>query len=784
LRAFIIPLVLAVAAALLLLRPARHQHDGAPAAARADQKDVPAATDDAASAPSPRPEPEKAAMPEPEPEPAPRTAPEAVLYVVNRFSESSDAGVRGFPPGKEVRFVRQEAGYYVVSDGVVEARRPRSWFTRDLEVVDEIRREGTTAAPVERPAEEVAPRAPASPRAVPATAGPPAGTPPRVWAAAQAIDGLMAKHHAAMKRPEPALVGDEKFLRRAHLVAIGRIPTADEAAAFLSDDELSKRASLVARLVGSPGYASHMSNWAFDRLRVVDRKVGQPLRFHAYRHWMREAVEQNMPWDDMVAALLTAEGGGWDPATAAVGYHTRDRGMALDNMAISMRVFLGSRMECAQCHNDPFGETKQKDFFRLAAFANGTGAMKQDLMRDLFREMAAKPQASLEHQAAWMFWRDIYGLSLAGGGTGRIPLPQDYRYRDARPGDIEGARAPFGKPTSLAGTRDRDDGRRRLADWMTKGTGERFPAMIANQMWRRVMGAGLFEPADEYVELSETENPALSRHLASLMSSLDYNLRDFQHALLLTRAFQYETNPEPSAAAGGADDFRGRRVARLSAEQLWDSLVTLVAGDPDGQPRRALDRTIYLEGRPVLQGKMDMEQLSREVLALESEEEVRAYFDGFVAKVRAEQDGGGAGEMEAPRMRRDPVAYVRGVHPRASELPSPAPADHFLALFGQSNREVVDGATREPNMGQVLALMNGFVQREVLAQPDAVLNRGLAEAASPEDKIRRLYLSVLSREPSPGETDLMRAEFEADLETAPANIAAAMVMSAEFLYLQ
>lgn len=783
-RPFIIPIVLALAALVLLLRPPRHEAEETNPAQAVSVDHARKPVGPVATEPSPVEETDGPEVAEPEPAVPSPMAPDEVLYVVKRFSEPSDAGVRGFPPGKEVRFLRQEAGYYVVSDGEVEARRPRSWFTRDLKVVDEVLRaeSGSVPAPAESTDSAVAEATPPVKEKFVA-AGPPGGTPPRLWSAAQAIDGLVAKHHAAARRAEPALIADDKFLRRAYLVTIGRIPTAEEADTFLSSNDPDKRAVLIGRLVRTPGYASHMANWTFDRLRVVDRKAGQPLRFHAYRNWVRDAVEKNMAWDDMVAALLTAEGDGWNPGTAAVGYHTRDRGMALDNMAVTMRIFLGSRMECAQCHDDPFGDTKQKAFFRLAAFSNGTGAMKQDLMRDLFNEMNAKPQVSLEHQAAWMFWRDIYGLSLAGGGTGRIALPHDYRYRDARPGDIEGARAPFGKPTSLAGTRDRDDGRRRLAAWMTGGTGERFPAMIANQMWKRVMGAGFFEPADDYVELSETGDPALSGNLANLMTSLDYNLRDFQHALLLTRAFQYETEAEPSAT-GGADDFRGRRVVRLSAEQLWDSLITLLAGDPDGQPRSPLDQTIYVGGRPVLQGKMTMEQLSGDVLALETPEQVRAYFDDFVARVRAEEESGAGAEKMEPRMRQQPVDFVRGAHPRASELPSPAPADHFLALFGQSNREVVDGASREPNMGQVLALMNGFVQREVLAQPEAVLNREVAAADSPEEKIKRLYLTVLSREPSAEEMNLMLDEFEADPESAPTNIAAAMVMSAEFLYLQ
>ena len=123
-------------------------------------------------------------------------------------------------------------------------------------------------------------------------------------------------------------------------------------------------------------------------------------------------------------------------------------------------------MECAQCHDDPFGDTKQKDFFRLAAFTNGQQPMKQDLFRGIFQEMNALSRETTEHQAAWMFWRDVYGNSLAGGGTGRIALPHDYQYADGHPGDIEGARVPFGKTTALTGRRDRDDGRAKLAEWV------------------------------------------------------------------------------------------------------------------------------------------------------------------------------------------------------------------------------------------------------------------------------------------------------------------------------
>ena len=79
------------------------------------------------------------ATPTPTPAPEARLAPEGVLYVVKRFSEPHDGGVRGFSPGTEVRLLRQEAGYFVVTDGKTEARRPRSWFTRDIQLAEELR---------------------------------------------------------------------------------------------------------------------------------------------------------------------------------------------------------------------------------------------------------------------------------------------------------------------------------------------------------------------------------------------------------------------------------------------------------------------------------------------------------------------------------------------------------------------------------------------------------------------------------------------------------------------
>lgn len=602
--------------------------------------------------------------------------------------------------------------------------------------------------------------------------------------AARAIDGHIASWYRKQKLPVPAVTDDATFLRRIFLVAIGRIPTAEEARFFLEIDDETKRVQLIDYLVQSPGYSSNMTNWVFDLLRVTDGKPGFNGNFDAYRDWVRTAMEKNMPWDDFTNSLLASGGDGWDPKTAAVGYYTKDRGMPLDNLANSMRVFLGSRMECAQCHDDPFGETERHDFYELAAFTEGQGALNQGYMNKLWDELGEDDRRrSLDYDVAQVMWDRVYGLSLGGTGAGHIKLPEDYQYRDGEPGQMIGAKTPFGKSVRISEKSDKGHGRKELAEWVTTKTGEQFASVAANRMWKRVMGRGVYEPVDEFKPAKELHHPELMNTLNKLMVDLDYDLRAFQKVLLNTKTFQFVPNPEPAKVMTG-DDFHGRQLTRLSAEQLWDSLITLASGDPDKTPRRTLDDRIYVGNKPVLVGKKNMTQLSKEVLALESEKAVRDYFATFLADVRKERGGsdndGGGGMMMENKIHR----YGNDSPVRASELPSPAPRQHLLYLFGQSDRLVVDGASREPNVGQVLSLMNGYVQKQLVNNSGARLYKSLDGAGTDEEKVRRLYITILSRPPSTEEMGWMLEEVKASGEDGYRNIVSALVMSSEFLFLQ
>jgi len=409
--------------------------------------------------------------------------------------------------------------------------------------------------------------------------------------------------------------------------------------------------------------------------------------------------------------------------------------------------------------------------------------MKKGLMKNIWDEVRKEDnRRTVDYRVAEVLRDRVYGQSLAGGGKGRIPLPSDYQYRDGQPGEIVGARTPFGKGVRMSDRNDGKDGREQLAEWVTARNTDRFPQVIANRMWKRVMGTGLYEPIDDYLEANDTHAPELVALLGRLMVEVEYDLRAFQNILLLTRTFQFNTNPNASKAPNGGDDFHGRQVARLSAEQIWDSLVTLAAGNPDKMPKRTLDDRIYVGNKPVLAGKKNMVQLSREVLALSSESEVRAYFQQLIQEVKS--GGSGGGGSDSMMMSGKAVRYGRDSMVRASELPSPAPREHFLYLFGQSDREVVEGASHEPNVGQVLSLMNGFVQRKLVNNSSAHVYKSLEGASTDEEKIRRLYVAILNRPPDTMEMGIMTEEVKASGDDGYRNIVSALVMSSEFLFLQ
>ncbi|MCB1226059.1 MAG: DUF1549 domain-containing protein, partial [Verrucomicrobiales bacterium] len=170
---------------------------------------------------------------------------------------------------------------------------------------------------------------------------------------AKKIDAILQadwEKHDLSRNPDS---DDSTFLRRIYLDIIGRIPTTRETRDFLGSNAKDKRSQLIQKLLKSDAHSQHAYNYWADVLRLQTRgQQAGVITGAAYSAFIKKCLSENVPYDQMVRDLVAAEGKAWD--NGAIGYYMRDRGMPLDNMANTVRVFLGTRIECAQCHNHPF----------------------------------------------------------------------------------------------------------------------------------------------------------------------------------------------------------------------------------------------------------------------------------------------------------------------------------------------------------------------------------------------------------------------------------------------
>ena len=345
------------------------------------------------------------------------------------------------------------------------------------------------------------------------------------------IDRLVHDRLAALGIPSADLCDDATFLRRAFLDTIGTLPTPDEVRAFLADGDPGKRDRLVAGLLVREEYADYWTmRWA-DILRADKSKIG-PQGAVALSRWLRRQLASNRPYDEFVREILTAEGAIGAEGPAAVF-------KALDGPEVAARslsqLFLGVRIECAQCHHHPSERWSQDDYAALAGFFTGV-------------KVKALPGG---------------GESIVSRGGGEVAHPRT---------GLPVPAAPLGAPPAVfpAGATDR---RRTLADWATSPDNPFLARSIANRLWAHYFGRGLVEPIDDLRATNPATNEPLLDHLAGRVVALGWDLRAFTRELLASRAYQLSATPAP-----GAEQDR-RHVSHalpraLPAEVLLDAVCT------------------------------------------------------------------------------------------------------------------------------------------------------------------------------------------------------------------
>ncbi|MDP7205393.1 MAG: DUF1549 domain-containing protein, partial [Pirellulaceae bacterium] len=313
----------------------------------------------------------------------------------------------------------------------------------------------------------------------------------QVRRSAARIDALIdARLMSEGIQPNPDSTG-EQFVRRIYLEITGTIPTGRETFAFFEASREDKREVLIDYLLNEPGYASLFFNYWADILRILDKPTNVTY-LRPYADWLKGQLRRNTPYDRMVHAMLTAQGKSW--TTPAVGYKLRDRGMPLDNLNNTVRVFLGTRIGCAQCHDHPFDNWTQKEFYELAAFEAGVRTI---LPRSRFKlDESTKAQEKVTG-AALSRLRQIERINreqVFEQVNARLKFPHDYAYADAKPGELVQPNVIFGdKPSYKTG----DSPRTAFADWLVASRNPRFAKTIANRLWKRAFGVGLIEPVDD-----------------------------------------------------------------------------------------------------------------------------------------------------------------------------------------------------------------------------------------------------------------------------------------------
>lgn len=403
------------------------------------------------------------------------------------------------------------------------------------------------------------------------------------------IDTLLAQAWQQQKLSPNPPATDEAFVRRVHLDIIGRIPTMQETQAFLQSTAKDKRAKLIDSLLASEGYAQHLFHFWADLLRVQSRANGGQgeMTSKPYLEHVKKRIRENMPYDAFVRELITAQGKVWD--NPAIGYYMRDLGMPLDNLANTTRVFLGTRIECAQCHNHPFDKWTQMQFYQMAAFTypletNFTGIGEQGGVLALKRAAEKKPDMAvatrhmgrvLENLGDFVRYSKVQALP-----TRVLKLPHDYAYTDKKPHEVIA-------PATMLGKQATGD-LQTFADWMTSPENPRFTTVIANRLWKKVFGLGLIEPVDELMDSTVASHPALMRHLEQLMIKSRYDVKAFLRVLYNTQAYQNEVT-RTEIMPGEIYHFTGPILRRMTAEQIYDSFVTLIHPTPDLPRRKGID---------------------------------------------------------------------------------------------------------------------------------------------------------------------------------------------------
>jgi hypothetical protein len=352
------------------------------------------------------------------------------------------------------------------------------------------------------------------------------------------IDELAFAKFQKLRVNPSDLCDDTTFLRRAYLDLLGVTPTAETARAFLADTAPNKREQLIERLLTCGEFADFWALKWSDLLRIEERQLDQN-GMKVFHGWIRECIAANMPLDQFAREIIAARGSTYENPPANWYRANRDPVSRAENTA---RVFLGTQLNCAQCHNHPFERWTQDDYYGWAAlFARVDYEIKENKRKD-------------ENDKNEFKGDQIVKLK----GEGSIINP-----RTAKPALMRllGAGEPEVSP-------ERDE-LMATAEWLSQSP--MFARMQANRVWYHLFGRGLVDPVDDFRASNPPSHPAVLDVLTKDFVEHGYDLRHLIRTITRSRLYQLAANPN-ATNADDASMFSHALVKRLDAEQIIDSM--------------------------------------------------------------------------------------------------------------------------------------------------------------------------------------------------------------------
>jgi hypothetical protein len=366
---------------------------------------------------------------------------------------------------------------------------------------------------------------------------------------------------------------DAAFLRRTYLDLVGTIPNFDETVAFLNDKSSTKRELLIDKLLADPRFATHQAD-VWDLAFFGRRPGGSDLlyRREPFKKWLAGKFEKNILYDQWVRQLLLAEEEG------SQTYLAQFRGTPEDATVQVSRIFLGTQLQCARCHDHPFEKWSQKDFYGMAGFfvrvvvsEGGSGNNRKFFVGEKnFGEVLFS--GPVKDQKPGQKGEPVKPKFLGGEELQEPPAPKVARNVQPK----EGEKLP--KPAFSR--------MEKIAAWVTAPENPYFAKAVANRVWAQFMGRGLVQPVDDIGEKNQPSHPALLKALAEQMLAHKFDLKWFIREIVNCEAYQL-------ASTGSSKDalpkwFERARVRPLSAEEIMAAFrqATMYdAGDAAGKSK-------------------------------------------------------------------------------------------------------------------------------------------------------------------------------------------------------